>query len=282
MRRAMGVALATLCLSACAPFHKPLLAESRAKIRDVDVRIVVPQETFMFTAQTPGVSAALGGGLIPALIDSGVQQSRQKEMHAEVEAVVGPLLAYDYRAEAKAALASGADKNFPLKLASLDVVPAMATRAQHDARIAATRTGPAYMVLMLQYAIEPGLGAFTTRTTALLWQDGATEPSYRSAAIFQAPLEGAQRPEVLKRLTAQDGQAIRTLMRDSIGETLRMVSLDLAGKTAPPADGKPRSYTLNLRGTVAPLKGVSLDEQSAYVLVRDDVGTLYSLRKQTP
>jgi hypothetical protein len=282
MGRVFLAALLALCLSACAPFHKSLTAESRTKIREVDVRVVVAQETFMFTAQSPGVSAAMGGGLIPALIDAGIQQSRQKDLNAEIEAVVDPLLAYDFRAEAKQALGGVTGQPFPLKLGLVQVLPAMPTKAQHEARIAATRSGPAYMVLTLQYALEPGLGAFTTRTTATLWQDGAVEPSYRTAAIFQAPLEGGQRAEVIKRLTADDGLTMRTLMRDSVTETLRMVAIDIGSKSVAAAEGPRKSFVINLRGTPSPVNGATLDDQPARVVVRDQIGALYSLRKVTP
>jgi len=92
------LALPVLMLfGACAPFHRPLAVADRDKVQEVDVRVVVAQESFMFSAQPPGVSAATGGGLIGALIDSSVQQSRQKDMSAEVQAIVGPLLDYDAR-----------------------------------------------------------------------------------------------------------------------------------------------------------------------------------------
>ena len=181
-----------LLLGACAPFHRPLAAADRGKVQAVDVRVVVAQESFMFSAQPPGMSAALGGGLVGALIDSSVQQSRQKAMSAEVQAIVGPLLDYDYRVEAAKALdiALAEPTTFPLKVRSSQLLAAMPLKAEQDARIAATRGGPAYLQLLLQYALEPGLGAFTTRTSALLWQDGRSEPSYRTAVIFQTPIGG--------------------------------------------------------------------------------------------
>lgn len=102
--RALLLVLCSALLAACAPFHRSIGAAERAKLPEVDVRVVVAQESFMFSAQPPGAAAALGGGMIGALIDSSVQQARQKEMSAEVGATVGPLLDYDYRTEAGIAL----------------------------------------------------------------------------------------------------------------------------------------------------------------------------------
>jgi len=269
-----------MALGACAPFHRPLAAADRGKVQEVDVRVVVAQESFMFSAQAPGVSAATGGGLIGALIDSSVQQSRQKDMSAEVQAIVGPLLDYDYRAEAAQALAAelAEPASFPLKIRSAQLLAAMPVKAEHEARIAATKNGPAYMVLWLQYALEPGLGAFTTRTSALLWQDGKREPSYRAAAIFQTPVGGTARTTVIRRLTADDGQVLRGVMRDSMKQTLHVVAMDIAGARS----GAVKTVRFNVNGSWVTVAGPGFDEQPGRVLFRDQDGALYSVRSAAP
>ncbi|SFQ17030.1 hypothetical protein [Variovorax sp. 770b2] len=234
----------------------------------------------MFSAQAPGVSAATGGGLIGALIDSSVQQSRQKEMSAEIGAIVGPLLDYDYRVEAGLAIGEmlNTPSAFPMKIASSQVLAGMPAKAEQAARIAATKTGPAYLVLLLQYELEPGLGAFTTRTTALLWQDGNKEPSYRSATIFQTPIGGGTRATVVRRLGANDGQQLRAVMRDSIQQTLRVVGLDLAGARS----GAIRTARFNVNGTWVTLGGQGFDEQPGRVVFRDQDNAMYSVRTAAP
>lgn len=267
-------------LGACAPFHRPLAAADRSKVREVDVRVVVAQESFMFSAQPPGVTAALGGGLVGALIDSSVQQSRQKAMSAEVQAIVGPLLDYDYRAEAAQALnaALGEPTAFPLKIRSSQVLAAMPLKAEQEARIAATRAGPAYLVLLVQYALEPGLGAFTTRTSALLWQDGRGEPSYRASVIFQTPIGGTARAAVIRRLTANDGQVLRGVMRESMTQTLHTVAMDMAGARSAGV----KTARFNVNGSWVTLAGQSFDEQPGRVLFRDEDGAMYSVRNAAP
>lgn len=281
-----------LSLCACAPFspiHKPLASADRAQVQELDVRVVVAQESFMFSAQPPGMSAALGGGLVGALIDSSVQQSRQKAMSAEVQAIVGPLLDYDYRVEAGKALEAFEASNatpaapaalaaFPLKIRSSQVLAAMPPKPEHEARIAATRGGPAYMVLLLQYALEPGLGAFTTRTSALLWQDGRSEPSYRASVIFQTPIGGTARAAVLRRLTADDGQVLRAVMRESLAQTLHAVAMDIAGARSAGV----KTARFNVNGSWVTLAGRSFDEQPGRVLFRDEDGALYSVRSLAP
>lgn len=280
MLRSLLALSLVLLLGACAQFHRPLAAADRAKVREVDVRVVVAQENFMFSAQAPGVAEATGGGLLGALIDSSVQQARQKEMSAEVGAIVGPLLDYDYRVEAGLALGEllNTPNVFPLKIASSQVLAGMPPKAEQNARIAATKTGPAYLVLLLQYVLEPGLGAFTTRTTALLWQDGNKEPSYRSATIFQTPVGGGTRATVVRRLGANDGQQLKAVMRDSIRQTLHVVGLDLAGARS----GAIRTARFNVNGTWLTLGGQGFDEQPGRVAFRDQDNAMYSVRTAAP
>ncbi len=274
------MSMTVLLLGACAQFHRPLTAAERTRIAEVDVRVVVAQESFMFSAQAPGVAAATGGGLIGALIDSSVQQSRQRDMSAEVQAIVGPLLDYDYRVEAGlAANALLAEPGaFPLKIRSLQVLAGSPTKEEQAARIAATGAGPAYMVMLLQYALEPGLGAFTTRTSAILWQDGNKEPSYRNAAIFQTPIGGGTRATVLRRLTANDGQVLRSVMRDSMTQTLHVVALDMAGARS----GGVKTSRFNVNGSWVTLAGQSFDDQPGRVVFRDQDDALYSVRSAAP
>lgn len=280
MLRFLPALAVLLLLGACAPFHRPLVSADRARVQEVDVRLVVAQESFMFSAQAPGVSAATGGGLIGALIDSSVQQSRQKEMSAEVGATVGPLLDYDYRFEAGLAMGEllNTPNAFPLKIASSQVLAGMPPKAEHEARIAATRTGPAYLVLLLQYALEPGLGAFTTRTTALLWQAGNAEPSYRSAAIYQTPVGGGTRATVVRRLTANDGQLLKAVMRDSVRQTLHVLGMDMAGARS----GGVRTARFNVNGSWVTLGGYGFDEQPGRVVFRDQDNAMYTVRSAAP
>lgn len=280
MLRWLPALAAVMVLCACAPFHRPLDAAARAKVPEVELRVVVAQESFMFSAPPSNVSGATGGGLIGALIDSSVQQSRQKDMSAEVQAIVGPLLGYDYRAEAQQALAAlGPDMaGFPLKIASAKVLATAPTKDEQAARIAATRTGPAFMVLLLQYALEPGLGAFTARTSAMLWQGGNSEPVYRSGVIYQTPIGGNARSAVLRRLTADDGRVLRTVMRESLTQTLQVLGMDIAGARSGPV----KQARFNANGEWVTLAGQGFDDQPGRVSFRDQDGAIFTVRSNAP
>lgn len=279
--RWLVVCTTLIALGACAPFHKPLAPEARARITEVDLRVVVAQETFMFTAQGSNVSAALGGGLIGALIDSSVQRSRQKDMASQIQATVGPLLDLDYRVEATAAVdALQRASAFPLKLSSAQVLAGMPGKRDHDARVAAAGKSPAYLLMWVHYELAPDLSVFGTRSTVQLWQDGKPDPSYRAGVVYQTRLKGGTRDALMKRLTDNQGARLRTLMRESMQESLRMVAADLAVPEASIAvrSGQLRSASVWTQGVWIPVKDMKLiDETPVRQFLRNEEGALLSI-----
>jgi hypothetical protein len=151
---------------------------------------------------------------------------------------------------------------------------------ERNERIAATAKGDAYMTLLVQYALEPGLGAFTTRTGINLWQDGQAERSYYGNAVYQAPLPAGTRAEVIAKLTADDGRLLRTYMRESITETLRMVALDIDAQSKPArgaAEPKKESFNLIANGMKATFSGVLVDRRGTRTIRRVDTVGMFSV-----
>lgn len=235
----------------------------------------------MFTAQSPNVSAAMGGGLIAALIDSSVQRSRQKDMASQIQATVGPLLEVDYRVEATAAVdALQRTSAFPVKLSSAHVLAGMPGKREHEARISAAGKSPAYLLMWVHYELAPDLSVFSTRSTVQLWQDGKPDPTYRAGVVYQTRLKVDTRDALMKRLTDNQGARLRALMRESMQESLRMVAADLA---VPPAanaarSGQLRSASVWTQGTWIPIKDMKLiDETPVRQFLRNDEGALLSI-----
>lgn len=270
-------------LQGCAPMlNKALTAENRTRVRDVDVQVLMPQETVIFSADSPNVSAALGGGLIGALIDASVQKSRQEAMSAEMGLFLDRLADIDFRGESKAALAD-ATSGFALKVSTAEVLARIPTKSALDARIARTKGGSAFMRLFVYYTLDPKSLTLTTRSYAQMWQDGAAERSYAGSFIYQeaapAALAGAA--------PGAEAAAVREMMRRAVLQTLRMASLDInqpapatpAASAAPrKADAKPQ-YTFAMGGTRVPLAGDLIAREGDRVVLRDKGGILFSVQK---
>lgn len=268
-------------LQGCAPmFNKALTAENRTRVRDVDVQVLVPQETVIFSADSPNVSAALGGGLIGAIIDASVQKSRQEAMSAEMGVFLDRLADIDFRGESKAALADGTS-NFALKVSTAEVLARIPTKTVLDARIARTKGGSAFMRLFVYYTLEPKTLTLTTRSYAQMWQDGAPERSYSGSFIYQE----AAPATVAGAAPGAEAAAVREMMRRAMLQTLRMASLDInqpqsSAPGTPPrtVDAKPQ-YMFAMGGTRVALAGDLIASEGNRVVFRDKGGALFSVQK---
>jgi hypothetical protein len=274
--RALALAACALLAACASPYHQPLASENRQRIRALDIDMVVAQETFIYTAASPGVSAAaVGGGVIPALIgamvDSSVQKSRQEEIRSELQSALDRLLDLDPRAEARQVLPA-ALANFPLKAGAAQVLSRVPPKAQHEARVAATSNGNAYARMVMHYTLEPKSRTLTLRTHVAVWQDGKTQPSYLGSMVYQ----GQATPGPATALAAGVQEQVRLAMTD----TLRMLAADLA---APPPSGgaaeKPKHTQQFMHfGGKLPLNGERVPLDGPHAGLRDGSGILYSIR----
>ena len=86
-----------LLLTACATapnFH--MLEEARPHLDQVDVFLVVAQDEIYAQIDQSNVAAAMGGGLIPALIDAAVESSRTKTAEQMMQPIRDGLINFDY------------------------------------------------------------------------------------------------------------------------------------------------------------------------------------------
>lgn len=282
--RLLAIAGACVLLSACAStVHKPLSDASRNNISQLEMRVVVLQEGPIFSARPPGVAAAAGGGLIPALIDASVQKSRQESLVSKVHSVLEAVHDYDFREEYSSNLSTALQNGFPLKVGKMSVVPSSLSREAADAAIAATKNGAGLLLLISYYELEPNLSALTIRTSASLWSEGNPQKAYSNHLIFQATSGSLDLDRNTELWASENGQRLREQSLLGIRETLKMLVLDLGmkevvGKPNSPSSNTPtEKFSFYMAGLPQQLEGTLLASEPARALVRDKAGALFSL-----
>lgn len=255
-----------LLLAACAPLHhKALSPEAKSRIRDVRIQVVVPQETFIFSANSPG-AVVLGGGLIGALIDSGVQMNRQEAMRSQVRPVLDQLIDADFRAEASEALPA-ATPGFPLPVSRADVVAAMPSRKEWDSLLADRKDDAAHLRILVHYSVDLPTGALVTRSEVSLWQQGMVSPIFAGSAIYY----GAPIPD------PDPVPALRAQMRQSVAHTLKLAALDIAQPAG--AGNRPRQSFVVKTGEPVTLQGEVLDSSGSRAFIRSAEGAMFSVER---
>ena len=116
-------AACVLFLSACASASRVALApETRAQLGQVKTLACFDQQEMNASITPSNIAQFTGGGLIPALIDAGINSSRAKRAEAAVAPIRDALIGFDVSAEFNAALtqALGAGAG-PLSLRDFEV-----------------------------------------------------------------------------------------------------------------------------------------------------------------
>jgi hypothetical protein len=277
--------VATLCvallLGACAaPMRSSLTPEQRGKITELTAHVVVVQDEVIAAVQPSNVSAALGGGLIGAVIDSKVTNSRVNES----QQVLGPFYAaiedVDYRKEFNESIEHGLS-GYPIKVGRFTTTP----RALSNDKLLQLRNdlrpGQALLVIVPRYTLSMDFRSFDSESVVTIWlkPDASTSnmPSQRGVLHYQSAPVGPGGKESLAKWGAQNAATFRDVMRESIAETVRMVMLDIdvAATAAPPKD--PKSFAFNLGAGKGEIKGQVLKARNGRAILLGTDQKLYSL-----
>lgn len=252
-------------LAACAPLNQPLSASAKSRIRSVHVQLVVPQESFTFSAPAPDASAI--GGLIGALIESNVQKSRQATMRSYIEPVLDEMLDADFRAEARAAL-PGATTGFPLPVSRADLVAIAPSRKEHESLMLRKQGDEAYLRVVMQYAMDLDSGALVTRSHVSLWQPGQTSPSFVGSAIVHGvPLSPGDRVASMRRQ-----------MREAVAHTMRLAALDIS-QPATEATRPRQPIVFEAGGALVTLQAEVLAAEASRAFIRSADGAMFSVQR---
>jgi hypothetical protein len=263
-----------LLLSACAgPTRVALTPEVRQQLTDVSAKSIVWQDEVVVQAANPGATAALGGGLIGALIDSSVSEGRQNTIQAMINPFYAAVDDVDFRKDLWSALDTSFKGDYALKLNGFTKT---ALRSNKNPA-ADLPKGRSVLLVNTEYTLTPDYSRLNMTTWATVWQSGVDKPVYLNQFIYQSSATGAGNTESIKQWSANKGERYRNVIAEGIAETVAMLKLDLASGATDSAQAKSvvlkkvdGAATLNVTGPV-------LSEQSGRVIARHSDGHVYSL-----
>jgi hypothetical protein len=219
----------SLLAAGCGPVvHVPLKAEDAGKIRGTLVRAIIVQDGIRAGVQPSNVSAAAGGGLLPGLIDVGVDAHRTSRANKLMEPIRKELAGYDFRAQFAEALGRTAPRLTRLKV-SQATTTAAPLPAKDPVVFWKDVAEDALLTLTTNYDLSMSFNSLIVTTVATLSLRGRDEPIYRGRYLYHSPPIGAfNEPEESARAWAADGAAaLRAALAESITETMKMLALDL-------------------------------------------------------
>ncbi|MBW8847617.1 MAG: hypothetical protein JF607_21845 [Burkholderiales bacterium] len=281
LRLVATLSIALLLGGCAAPMRSSLTPEQRGKITELTAHVVVVQDEVIADVQASNVSAALGGGLIGAMIDSKVTNNRVNAS----QQVLGPFYAaiedVDYRKEFNDSIRSGL-AGYPIKVGQFTTTP----RALSNDRLAHLRKslqpGQALLVIVPRYTLSMDFRSFDSESVVTIWlrpeASDSNLPSQRGVLRYQSAPLGLGGKESLAQWSAENAAAFRDKMRESIAETVRMVMLDIdvASTTAEQAKDL-KSFAFNTGAGKGEIKGKVLKTANGRAIVLGADQKLYSL-----
>jgi hypothetical protein len=282
--RTIALVSITLLLGACAaPIRVSLTPEQRSKITELKAHVVVIQDEVIAAVQPSNVSAAVGGGLIAAIVDSSITNKRVKES----QQVFGPFYAsiedVDYRKDFNETIKREL-ANYPIKVAQVDTTPRALTNAQLTQLRETLAPGRALLIIAPRYFLTMDFRSLDVEAVVSMWVKGGVDntPVQRGVLHYQSQPVGPGGKDSILLWGAQNAALFRSTLRESMDEMVRLVMLDMEVAAEPSAKPEElKAYAFNTGASQGEIKGKKLKETATRTLVFGVDKKLYSLPKVT-
>ena len=272
------------CLSM--PKYVPLDPVEQKDLKQIRAQSSISQDEIIVVARNSNVSAAMGGGLLGALIDSSIAKNRQKGIQDTIEPFYAATDDVDFRKDFWAALLSTLKQSYPVKVTDVKTSPLVLTRAEHEKLLAELPPGDGYSYVGTRYTFTPDYSRLEIYTGIDIWRAGKPEPIYSNLFHYQSkPVPAGIDP--MKLWSENNGRLYRETVAEGIGETMKMLKLDMqfpqqpaSGTGTATAPTAAKTVTLKKLGLAGPIDvtGNTLDEQTTRVVLRNAAdGRLLSL-----
>lgn len=277
-----------LLLTGCVamPKYVALSPETKSGLGEVRATSFVVQDEIIVVAQPSGVAAAVGGGLIAALIDSSIAKGRQAEIQSRIEPFYDAVDDFDFRREFWITLVPYLQRSYPVKVADVKTAMMAMTRVDHDKVLAGLPAGKGFMLIGTGYRFTPDYTRLTMLTGVDIWSGGRKEapqePVYSNLFVYQsAPLAAAD-GDPLQQWGANAGRLYRERVKEGIAETVRMFALDMEHPRFSDRQNDAGAKAITVRqvndfGATLEVTGSVLYEDASRVTVRNSDGRLLSL-----
>jgi len=277
----LGVVLGLV--GCAAPQYIPLSPEAAAKIKTVKARSMVVQDEVIAKADPSLVSAAMGGGLIPALIDASITRARQERLQTAMEAFYATVEDYDFRAEYWPQLTKVLQEDYALKVVNIVTTPRTLSLKERQNITSSLKPDEGYLWLQTDYYLSTDLRSLNVSTYANLLAKDQQFPVYKNRVTYQSAPVPDSGEQAAKAWATDNGKPFYDKLREGIRETLAMLSLDIKPvKPAPATSTKSNQVTVKYNfgegaGSRKSMQGTLIERRGDRYVIRDAVGHLYSV-----
>ena len=279
LSRMIAIGTIALLLTACttAPTRIAFEPGMRQTLTEVKVLSILPQDEIVVRADPVGVAPAMGGGLIGAMIDSKVGESRQNTLQETLAPFYAAIDDYDFRTHFEHTLGSTLAANplvkfSPLERSTLPMLPKDAT-----ARIAKLQAKSGQMMVNTTYTFTTDFTRLNVTSYVEIKVPGTEAPVFMNTYFYQSRPIGTGGPDSIKHWSNTKGTVYRTTLDEAAQEMSRMLQADLAAG----ATDFPGSASVSIEKVDGSRKqiisGPVLASSASRKIIRHSTGQIYSL-----
>lgn len=270
---------AALILSGCAstPTRRALDTDAKKGLATTKAHLHVAQDEIIVRAESSNITAAMGGGLIWALIDSSVAKGRQGTVQTQITPFYSAVDDVDVRKRLQAALAKALGEGAAIKVDATEASAIGLRGTELEKRRGAQAADQGLLQISSHYTFSPGYQRFVMSTHVDLWHGDKRDRVYGNDFVFQSAPVGPGGNDSLNAWSDNQGEQYRKAVDDAVAQTANMIRMDLAAGASEPAGGKPLTLThYDFRGP-RNVTGTVVDAPPGRAIVRDADGRLYSV-----
>lgn len=200
----------------CANSKIELTAENTGKIEKTRLISVIAQEEITGEVKESQSAAAMGGGLLFALVDVAVNSSRSKEMEEQITPLKAALTNYDFREVFTERLKSEAGNSSILKISEV-VSSAVPLPEQKQKEVLNSIPENALLTLSTDYKFSADFRSLVITSVARLTIKGQSGPIYLETYTYKSPdLQSQETEAAIAEWTADDNAKFRQASEEGI------------------------------------------------------------------
>jgi hypothetical protein len=268
-----------LALTACGTAPTRIAFEPAVKQRLTEVKVlsVLPQDEIIVRAEMFGATAAMGGGLIGAIIDSKVAESRQNTIQNSMDPFYAAVDDFNFRARFERALSAELGGEPAIRFAPVENLSQLPLPADVDARRAALGANRGLMLMHTSYTFTADFRRLSVTTKIELKLPGQDLPVFSNHFFYQSTPVGTGGAQSIAAWAQNKGERYRATVDEAVQQMMAMLKIDFAAGAADSPQA-PRVSVVTIDGVKdRTITGPVLASLPGRTILRHTDGHMYSL-----
>ncbi|MEY4561631.1 MAG: hypothetical protein RLZZ618_908 [Pseudomonadota bacterium] len=278
----------TLGLTACItpmPMRKTLTPENQSKLTEVNAHVYVVQDEVLLKVRPSNASAVsmvAGGGLLGAVIGTSIDSTIINGRVTAGQQLMAPFYAtiedVDYRTEFNDAIKREL-ASYPVKVSQVTTTPRMLTTTELVNMQAGMPGGRALLVIAPTYHLSVDSRTFDAEVVVAMWTKDSepNAPIQRAVVYYQSNFVGTGGKDSMEHWSAKNAELFRSMVRESVAETVKMISLSIRKFAEPDSNAEFKAYEFNTGGDQGVVNGRVLQQTDSRVVVLGTNEAIYSI-----